>query len=107
MTLKLLTEFALMQIPLIIGIIWKTAAEKSAIYRAIDAVKDGHDRQIGLLDKNLSLLTQESQISRLSLDEKITGQGKRFGSKFDRLEQKINETIDFKLIISKLENLEK
>lgn len=97
-------DFAVMQIPLLIGLTWKTAAEKAAIFRAIDAVKDSHDRRLGLLEKSLALLTQESQLSRASLEEKVSGQGKRFGSKFERIEKKV-DVIDYKIILSKLDSI--
>jgi hypothetical protein len=51
------------------------------------------------------LLIQESQTSRLSLEDKITGQGKRFGSKIERLEKRVDDTIDFKIIICKLDEI--
>ncbi|MTJ11844.1 hypothetical protein FJR11_04380 [Anabaena sp. UHCC 0187] len=104
-TINNLMETVLMQVPLIIALTWKAATEKAAIYRAIDAVKDGHDKQLYLLDKNLSLLTQESQASRLSLEDKVSGQGKRFGSKFERIEKKVEDVIDFKIIVCRLEEM--
>jgi hypothetical protein len=100
-----LMEATIMQIPLMIALTWKAASEKAAIYRAIDAIKDGHDKQIYLLDKTLSLLVQEFQSTRLSLEDKLSGQGRRFGSKFERVDKKLEDAIDFKIIICKLDEL--
>ncbi len=105
MNMQNILEFAAMQIPLLIGVTWKTASEKAAIFRAIDSVKDSHDKQIALLERNLALLTQESQLGRGSLEEKVSGQGKRFGSKFERLERKVDDVIDYKVIIAKLDSI--
>jgi hypothetical protein len=107
MNIDNITEIVVSQIPLIIGLVWKAAAEKAAIYRTIDFVKDSHDKQLSLLDKNLSLLTQESQSARLSLDEKLVGQGKRFGSKFERIERRVEDVLDYKVIISQLDKISK
>ncbi|MTJ56019.1 hypothetical protein FJR38_26900 [Anabaena sp. UHCC 0253] len=106
-SLNNLMELAIAQLPLAIAFTWKAAGEKHALYKAIDNVKDSHDRLIAALDKNLSLLAQESQSSRNSLEEKVAGQGKRFGAKFERLERKVDDVIDYKVILDRLDNLGK
>jgi hypothetical protein len=100
-----LLEAIIGQIPTLITAVWWAARQKSDLEKIIDSVKDNHDLQIRLLDKTVSLLTQEFQTFRSSFDEKLTGQGKRFGSKFERLEDRVNEVIEFKVLDKKIDFL--
>ena len=90
------TEYLLAQIPFFLGLTWKAASEKAAVVKSIEAVKTASERELSLLDKNLSLLALESQTSRSSLDEKISGQGRRFAGKFERIESSI-ERLELKI----------
>lgn len=90
-------EVIAMQIPIIIGFIWWAAGEKAKIYQAIDNVKDNLEGEFNQLDKRVDLHIQDSHHARDSLSERISGQGKRFGSKFNRIERYIELLVGKKL----------
>lgn len=92
-----IVDFMLMQIPALICGIWWAANEKAKIYAAIDNVKDSLMASFSQMDKRLDLHIQDSHHARETLTEKVAGQGKRFGSKFDRLERYIEKIIGEKI----------
>lgn len=100
-----LLEFITTQVPLIIAAVWYIARQKALLEKMIDAVKDSQDKQIALLDKMLSLLTLDFHSFKSNTEEKITGQGKRFQSKIERIEDKILQTINLQNIEKKIDYL--
>lgn len=92
-----------MQLPSIIWLTWKAASEKASIYKEIDAVGDSLGKLLSSLDKRLDLHIQDSHAARESLTEKIQGQGKRFGAKFERLEDRVNDAICVQRIETKID----
>ena len=100
-----LLEFITTQVPLIIAAVWYIARQKALLEKMIDAVKDSQDKQIALLDKMLSLLTLDFQSFKGNTEEKINGQGKRFQSKIERIEDKILQAINLQNIEKKIDYL--
>lgn len=105
------------QIPVIIGFTWSIASEKNKLEqrinqvefnleRAIDNVNDTHSTILNSIDKRLDLHIQSSITARESLNERLQGQGKRFGSKFERLERRVDEVLNLNVIIEKLNRME-
>lgn len=92
-----IVELIIMQIPVVIGFIWWAAGERAKVYVSIDSLKDGLKDLINQLDKRVDLHIQDSHSARDSLAEKITGQGKRFGAKLDRIERYIELLIKRKI----------
>lgn len=84
-------EVAAMQIPIVIGFIWWVAGERAKVYVAIDDIKDKLESNFNQLDKRLDLHIQDSHHATDSLGERIAGQGKRFGAKFNRIERLLGE----------------
>lgn len=97
MTKQILIEVALMQIPAIIGCIWWAGVERANIYDAIDEVNDSLKELYSQLDKRVDLHIQDSHHARETLSERVAGQGKRFGEKFERVERYIEKLVGEKL----------
>lgn len=100
-----LAELLLTQFPTVILLTWKAAAEKQALYKLVDDIKDAHDKQLSLLDKNLSLLSQESQTGRMVLSQEIAGCGRRFSAKIERMERRTDEVVNLVRIEKKIDKL--
>lgn len=98
-------ESIVMQLPAIISFIWWVAKEQHKIYTAISSLKEDIRNQLSLVDKRLDLHIQDSHAARESISEKVTGQGKRFGAKIERLEHLLDKNLDFKRLEEKIEKL--
>lgn len=97
MSKEKILEIVIMQSPIAVGFIWWAAGEKAKVYITIDALKDNLKETINQIDKRLDLHIQDSHAARDSLTEKISGQGKRFGSKFERVERYIELLVKRKI----------
>lgn len=94
---EIILEVALMQIPSLIGLVWWAGIERAKLYEEIDAVQDFLKDLYTQLDKRVDLHIQDSHHARESLNERVTGQGKRFGSKFERIERYIEKLVGDKI----------
>jgi hypothetical protein len=99
-------EFILMQIPGLVVLVWWAAAQKHLIYTEIDDLGDNLKERITSLESLLNLHIQESRMSRESISERVQGQGRRFGSKFKRLEQRVGAVLDFNILLDKVSKIQ-
>ncbi|WP_414550507.1 hypothetical protein [Anabaena sp. CCY 0017] len=86
-----------------VGFVWRIARMEAAIYKDIDRVKDGVEKQLYLIDKRLDLHIQDSIASRDSFTYRLDGQGSRLGGEIENLKKRASGIIVFERLESKLD----
>lgn len=100
-------EIIIAQIPAIIGFIWYLSKEHSAIYTEIDRHKDNLLDAQRRLENRLDLKDQQTNNDIRRIIEILGQNNKRWGTKFNRIESLLDNTIMINKIAEKLDLTDK